>query len=135
FYISSDASYIEFSRDVFEDLTDKFFEVAFKFHGKYDSIKEWLKKIKNDVDDFTKKGNIGSITSKLRIDNPNEEKVCKVLAEEIGKRWKGVAYESFYKIKKSELDGIDKILKIINDLLRTLDEKRDFFVEKEVQTF
>jgi len=128
-------TYIEFNREVFEGFTNKFFETAFRFHGKYDSIKDCLNNIKNEVDNVLENGSVDSIGRRLRIDRPNEETIVKALVAEIGNRWKGVAYETFFKIKKSELDSLDRIGLLVNDMLNVLREEREFFVEKEVQTF
>ena len=128
-------TYIEFDRSIFEGYTDRFFETAFRFHGKYDSIVQFLKEIQREIEGLTEDGDIDRIAKIYRIENPDEEKIAKRFAEEISKRWKGVAYESFYKVKKSDFESLEATFNKVSQLLDILQEKRDFFVQKEVQTF
>jgi CRISPR-associated protein Cst1 len=134
-HIGDDGTYIEFTRDSLDGFTNKFFETAFQFHGKYDSIKRWLEETKNYVDAYGHKKDIAPLAKRLKIEDPDEEKVVKALVNETSKIWKGVAYEFFHKIKKSDIDGPRKIKQLIDDLLHTLRAQRGYFVEKEVQTF
>lgn len=133
--IGEDGTYIEFSRDIMHGFTNKFFETAFQFHGKYDSIKLWLEEIKNDLARYSQNGDIVPLAKKFKIASPDEQIIIKVGMSELAKRWKGVAYESFKKIKKSDTNNIRDLIQLIAELLEILTNEREFFVQKEVQTF
>lgn len=122
-------TYIEITRKDLKDFTDKFFEYAFKMHGKFDSIKNWLKELKELLDDSK---NYEILSKKYKAEKKN---IVKVILEEITKRWNGVTYESFKKIKKSDIKDFSDLKKLVEELLEILENKRDIFIEKEVQTF
>lgn len=133
--IVDDETCIEFDRDILNGFTDRFFETAFQFHGKFDSIRLWLQELAQDLRTYTQTSGIELLVKKYRIDTQREEKLVKGIIDEIGKRWKGVAYEAFKKIKKSDANNLRELVDLITDLLNILQDKREFFVEKEVQTF
>jgi len=128
-------THIEFDRSVLDGLTDSFFEVAFEMHGKFDSIKFWLCEVKEDVNNILKNKRIKFLGKKYRISDPNQKKLYKKIADEISKRWKGVAYTSLHKVKKSEVKNAEDLKKLIEKLINIQESNRDFFVQKEVQTF
>jgi len=127
-------NHIEFNREVFEDFTDKFFEAAFEFHGKYDSIKKYLYELKNKLELITNKDEMIQLAKELKVEN-DEEKISGMLAEKISKRWKGVVYESFYKIKKSDFTNLKSIEELLSNLLKIQNANREIFIEKEVKTY
>lgn len=133
--IGDDGTYIEFGRETLHGFTDKFFEAAFLFHGKYDSIERWLEELNKDLKDCIKTVDTTFLTKKYRIEVQDERKIARGITDAIGKRWKGVAYESLRKIKKLDVNNIQELLDLTNDLLKTLKDEREYFVEKEVQTF
>lgn len=128
-------THIEFPRSIFKDFTDTFFEYAFRMHGKYDSIKEWLKQVVDDINALQKNERFEQLGKKYYVENPTAESLTSKLVEDIIKRWKGVTYESFKKIKKSEIKSSAGVLNLLNELLKILDSNREAFVQKEVQTF
>src|SRR5690606_11037585 len=95
----------------------------------------WLQELAQDLRTYTQTSGIELLVKKYRIDTQREEKLVKGIIDEIGKRWKGVAYEAFKKIKKSDANNLRELVDLITDLLNILQDKREFFVEKEVQTF
>lgn len=132
--VSIGDNYIEFSRKVFKDFTEKFFETAFKFHGKFDSINGYLRGIKNDLEASNNKDYLKKSAKKFKIEN-DEKATSARLVEEIAKRWKGKVYESLCKINKSKYETLSSVKELITKLLKIQKVKRENFVEKEVQTF
>jgi len=130
-----DDTFIEFKRDLLDGFTEKFFEVAFEMHGKFDSIKQWLEGISVEIDSILANERIEYLGKKYRIKEPDKEKFYNKILDEVSKRWKGVAYKKFKKIKKSEINSIDELKQLVKDLLKIQENNRSFFVEKEVQTF
>jgi len=128
-------SYIEFKRSDLEGFTDKFFETAFEIHGKYDSIFQYISQLRNEIEKVGKDGMLDTIAKRYKINKLTEEEILKTILEEIIKRWKGVAYESFKKIRKTDFKTLNDLQGLINELYKILKDQRIFFVEKEVQTF
>jgi CRISPR-associated protein Cst1 len=133
--ISINENYIEFNREVFNGFTDKFFETAFAFHGKFDSIKKYLLELKSRLEVVADQELFEKIARDLRINNYDEKYISGILAENISKRWKGVVYESFIKIKKSDYITLKSINKLLDKLIKIQDVNRETFVEKEVKTY
>ena len=127
-------NHIEFNRVIFEGFTDKFFEAAFKFHGKFDSIKNYLINLRKRLDEATDSKDLSKLAKELKIEN-DEKQISGMLAENIGKRWKGVVYESFIKIKKTDYTSLDSIKDLLDKLVEIQNTYREVFVEKEVKTY
>ncbi|MFZ5948365.1 MAG: type I-B CRISPR-associated protein Cas8b1/Cst1 [Stygiobacter sp.] len=127
-------NYIEFTRDVFEGFTDKFFETAFKFHGKFDSIKSYLNELKIRLENTTANEELTKFAKEFKVKN-DEEIISGILAEKIGRRWKGIIYESFNKIKKSDFTTLESIKNLLDKLIGIQNVNREVFVEKEVKTY
>jgi CRISPR-associated protein Cst1 len=127
-------NYIEFNRDLFKDFTNKFFEAAFKFHGKFDSIKNYLNELKVKLEATPTHEVLSKLAKEMRVVD-DEKNISSNLAEEIGKRWKGVVYESFHKVKKSDFKTIESVKELLNKLIEIQNVNREVFVEKEVKTF
>jgi CRISPR-associated protein Cst1 len=133
--IKIEDSYIEFTRSAFKGFTDKFFEAAFQMHGKYNYINQWLNELSLDVKEAIDQNDYTKISKKYNVQNPTESNVKKAIINEITNRWVGVAYKSLKNIKKSKYKTLSDINYLIEELLSILKEEREFFLEKEVQTF
>jgi len=127
-------NYIEFNREVFKGFTDKFFEAAFELHGKFDSIKNYLHELRKRLESISEQEEHTKLAKELKVEN-DEKKISGILAERIGKRWKGVVYESFEKIKKTDYTTLESIKILLSNLIEILNVNREVFVEKEVKTF
>lgn len=128
---------IEFDRNLLDGFTDKFFEYAFKFHGKYDSIKSTIDEIKIAIEknDFNVISKYVKNTSK---EDQNTEKIAKSVIDIVKKKWSGKTYERFFTFNadiKNEVKDFNGLLFILRELLKILEDNREAFVEKEVQTF
>ncbi|MCF8308394.1 MAG: type I-B CRISPR-associated protein Cas8b1/Cst1 [Bacteroidales bacterium] len=127
-------NYIEFNKSLLDGFTDKFFEFAFKFHGKYDSIYKLLKEIQSDIKSL-KDNKLEVIAKKYKLNESTEKLIIEKIIQIISQRWKGVAYESFIKIKRSKFKTTEDLSELTNKLINILKENREYFVEKEVQTY
>ena len=128
-------NYIEFNRNVFEGFTDKFFEFAFEFHRKFDSIKNYLLELKNRLEVVVDQETFRVLVKELKTNNIDEKNISGILAENISKRWKGVVYESFNKIKKTDYTTLESTKKLLDKLIEIQNVNREVFVEKEVKTY
>lgn len=124
-------NYVEFERGVFEGFTDKFFETAFEFHGKFDSIKKYLIELRDKLESNSDQQ---ELAKQLKVEN-DEKKISTTLAEKITSRWSGVVYNSFKKIRKTDYTTLQSIHELVNELIDIQISNRDIFVEKEVKTY